>query len=61
MENTKPRYTALQYLSLVARHHGIQAGIEKLIHEYSLEGQEPNRDRLLRIAREIGLEASFNA
>nr|VFJ72874.1 MAG: hypothetical protein BECKFW1821C_GA0114237_103923 [Candidatus Kentron sp. FW] len=37
MENTKPRHTALQCLSLVARHHGIQAGVEKLIHEYSLE------------------------
>nr|VFJ73944.1 MAG: ATP-binding cassette, subfamily B [Candidatus Kentron sp. FW] len=59
MENTKPRHTALQCLSLVARHHGIQAGVEKLIHEYSLEEQEPDRDRLLRIAREIGLKASF--
>nr|VFJ43729.1 MAG: hypothetical protein BECKFW1821A_GA0114235_10053 [Candidatus Kentron sp. FW]VFJ60810.1 MAG: hypothetical protein BECKFW1821B_GA0114236_10603 [Candidatus Kentron sp. FW] len=31
MESAKPRHTALQYLSLVARHHGIWIGVEKPI------------------------------
>nr|VFJ98726.1 MAG: ATP-binding cassette, subfamily B [Candidatus Kentron sp. LFY] len=60
MENGNlPQHTALQCLTLIARHHGIQISVEKLIHEHSLETHEPDRNRLLRIAREIGLEARF--
>lgn len=57
--NTPPQHTALQCLSLIARHHGIQVGIEKLIHEHALESSEPDRNRLQRIAGEIGLKARF--
>ncbi|VFN03095.1 MAG: ATP-binding cassette, subfamily B [Candidatus Kentron sp. G] len=60
MENDKPpQHTALQCLTLIARHHGIQISVEKLIHEHSLESREPDRNRLLRIAGEIGLKARF--
>nr|VFJ60523.1 MAG: ATP-binding cassette, subfamily B [Candidatus Kentron sp. FM]VFJ61931.1 MAG: ATP-binding cassette, subfamily B [Candidatus Kentron sp. FM]VFK10901.1 MAG: ATP-binding cassette, subfamily B [Candidatus Kentron sp. FM] len=60
MENDNPpQHTAVQCLTLIARHHGIQISVEKLIHEHSLESREPDRNRLLRIAGEIGLKARF--
>lgn len=51
--------TAIRCLSLVANHHGIDANTDTLSHKYSLKSSEPDNNRLLRIATEIGLKAKF--
>jgi ATP-binding cassette, subfamily B, bacterial HlyB/CyaB len=53
----KSEHTAARCLSLIARHHGLDAAADRLIHEYSLENGEPTDARLLRMARDLGLKA----
>ena len=50
-------HTSLVCLSLVARHHGIDVSSDRLIHDYSLENEEPSLRRLLRIIKDTGLKA----
>jgi ATP-binding cassette subfamily B protein len=50
-------HTALRCLVAVARHHGLDLSVERLAHEHSLGESEPDGARMLRIAREAGLEA----
>lgn len=52
-----PEHTSLKCLSLVARHHGVDLSVDRMIHEYSLELEEPSLRRLLRIAKDAGFKA----
>jgi len=49
-----PRHTALQCFVAVARHHGLDLSVDRLVHEHALDDAEPDTTRLLRIARESG-------
>ena len=49
--------TGVQCLVAVARHHGVDLGVDRLMHDYAVEGGEPSTDLLLRMAREAGLGA----
>jgi ATP-binding cassette subfamily B protein len=50
------RHTAVKCLSLIGRHHGLDVSADRLIHDYSLENEEPDQRRLLRMARDVGLK-----
>jgi ATP-binding cassette subfamily B protein len=50
------QHTAVRCFALVARHHGADVSAERLIHDYSLEEQEPSVRRLLRIASDYGFK-----
>jgi ATP-binding cassette subfamily B protein len=50
-------HTGLQCLVAVARHHGVDLSVERLVHEHALAEAEPEVPRLLRIAQESGLQA----
>ena len=50
-------HTAIQCLTAIAQHHGLQINPERLIDEYALRAEEPGNGALLRIAAEIGLKA----
>ncbi|QEG23455.1 peptidase domain-containing ABC transporter [Mariniblastus fucicola] len=50
------KHTSLQCLALVARHHGIDVSADRLIHDYSLEFDEPSLKRVLRIGKDTGLK-----
>jgi ATP-binding cassette subfamily B protein len=51
-----PGHTALRCFALLARHHGADVSAERLIHDYSLEYEEPSIPRLLRIAADYGFK-----
>lgn len=51
------QHSAIQCLTAIAQHHGIQVNPERLIHDNALADEEPTTSRLLRIAAEIGLKA----
>ncbi|MEZ6092853.1 MAG: ABC transporter transmembrane domain-containing protein [Pirellulaceae bacterium] len=51
------KHTAVRCLALVARHHGLEASAERLVHDYSLEHEEPTLRRLLRMAQDLSLKA----
>src|SRR5437764_14873650 len=51
--------TCLDCLVSVARHHGIELGVERLRHTYAIAEGPISRALLLRIAREAGLRARF--
>ena len=53
----RAQHTSLQCLALVARHHGVDVSVDRMIHDYSLEEEEPSLRRILRIAKEQGLKA----
>lgn len=50
-------HTAIQCLTAIAQHHGLQVNPERLIHEYALTDNEPTPALLLRMATEVGLKA----
>ncbi|MBB3117519.1 peptidase domain-containing ABC transporter [Pseudoduganella violacea] len=50
-------HTAIQCLTAVAQHHGLQINPERLIDDYALGAVEPAPGVLLRIANDIGLKA----
>jgi subfamily B ATP-binding cassette protein HlyB/CyaB len=50
-------HSAIQSLTAIAQHHGIQVNPERLLHDYALADEEPSPSMLLRIAAEIGLKA----
>ncbi|MDR7047612.1 ATP-binding cassette subfamily B protein [Duganella sp. 3397] len=50
-------HTAVQCLTAIAQHHGLQINPERLIDEYALRAEEPGNGVLLRMASEIGLKA----
>ncbi|MEM7784658.1 MAG: cysteine peptidase family C39 domain-containing protein, partial [Planctomycetota bacterium] len=49
--------TSLTCLALIGRHHGLDISPDRVMHEYSLENEEPTLRRLLRICKESGLKA----
>ncbi|HEY5799907.1 MAG TPA: peptidase domain-containing ABC transporter [Burkholderiaceae bacterium] len=49
-------HTAIQCLTAIAQHHGLQINPEKVVDDYALVA-EPTDSTLLRIAGEIGLKA----
>ena len=59
MEQQINNQTPLQCLVLIARHHGIDLTVEQLIHKYSLTVEALDHRRILRIATEIGLKATY--
>jgi subfamily B ATP-binding cassette protein HlyB/CyaB len=50
-------HTAIQCLTAIAQHHGLQINPERLIDEYALGAEEPGNGVLLRISSDIGLRA----
>lgn len=50
-------HTAVQCLTAIAQHHGLQINPERLIDQYALRAEEPGNGVLLRMASEIGLKA----
>lgn len=50
-------HTAIQCLTAIAQHHGLQINPERLIDDYALGAEEPGDGLLLRIAADIGLKA----
>ncbi|MYN43145.1 ATP-binding cassette domain-containing protein [Duganella sp. FT109W] len=50
-------HTAIQCLTAIAQHHGLQISPERLIDENALRAEEPGVGALLRIAADIGLKA----
>ncbi|MBV7539222.1 peptidase domain-containing ABC transporter [Duganella sp. sic0402] len=50
-------HTAIQCLTAIAQHHGLQINPERLIDENALRAEEPSTGALLRIASDIGLKA----
>ncbi len=49
-------HTALRCFALLARHHGADVSADRLIHDYSLEQEEPSIARILRIASDYGFK-----
>ncbi|HSY28556.1 MAG TPA: cysteine peptidase family C39 domain-containing protein, partial [Burkholderiaceae bacterium] len=54
------QHSAIQCLTAIAQHHGIQVNPERIIHDNALADEEPSPSMLLRIAAEIGLKAKFD-
>ena len=50
-------HTAIQCLTAIAQHHGLQINPERLIDEYAMGAEEPTNGLLLNIAADIGLKA----
>ena len=50
-------HTAVQSLTAIALHHGVQINPERLVAEYALGAQEPGDNLILRMAADIGLKA----
>jgi ATP-binding cassette, subfamily B, bacterial HlyB/CyaB len=53
-------HTAIQCLTAIAQHHGLQVNPERLIDEYALKQEEPGDALLLRIAADAGLKAKVD-
>ncbi|MEC5163423.1 MULTISPECIES: peptidase domain-containing ABC transporter [unclassified Janthinobacterium] len=53
-------HTAIQCLTAIAQHHGLQINPERLIDENALGAEEPGNGALLRIAADIGLKAKID-
>ena len=50
-------HTAVQCLTAIAQHHGLQVNPERLVHDYALGAEEPAPALFLRMASDIGLKA----
>jgi subfamily B ATP-binding cassette protein HlyB/CyaB len=53
-------HTAVQCLTAIAQHHGLQINPERLIDEYALGAEEPGNNLLLRMAADIGMKAKVS-
>ena len=58
-KDSRAQHTSLQCLSLVARHHGVDVSADRLVHDYSLEDEEPSLNRVMRIAKDTGFKTRF--
>ncbi len=54
-------HTALSCFVAVARHHGLDLSVERLLHDYAVGDAEPATPTLLRIAQESGFKAQTMA
>lgn len=52
----EPAHTSLKCLALIGRHHGVDMSVERMIHDYSLEEEEPHQRRILRMAKDSGFK-----
>ena len=50
-------HTAVRCLATVARHHGVDTSVERMVHDFVLGNEEVTLPFLLRMARDIGLRA----
>ena len=50
--------TSVMCLAAIARHHGLAIAAEQIVHENSLDSQEPSLTQLGRIAENIRLKSS---
>src|SRR6476469_3066249 len=50
-------HTAIQCVSAIAQHHGLQINPERLIDDYALKAEEPSTALLLRMTADIGLKS----
>ncbi len=50
-------HTSLQCLVAVARHHGVDLTVQRLLHDYAIGHEQIARGTLVRIAKEAGLRA----
>jgi ATP-binding cassette subfamily B protein len=55
----RPRaaHANLECLVLIARHHGVDASLQGLVHQHALDETEADPETLARIARELGFTA----
>jgi subfamily B ATP-binding cassette protein HlyB/CyaB len=51
------KLTAIQCLAAIARHHGIGAQAQSIIHENAISAEEPSKKELVRVASSIGINA----
>ena len=56
-DESPARHTSLRCLALIARHHSVDINAERLIHDYSLEDEEPSLKRIQRIAKDSGFKS----
>ena len=54
-------HTAVQCLTAIAQHHGLQVNPERLIADYALGAEEPNHLVMLRMAADIGFKAKLES
>ncbi len=57
LSQNAPEHTSLKCISLVARHHGVDLSVDRMVHDYSLELEDPSTRRLLRICKDAGFKA----
>ncbi|MRR49453.1 MAG: peptidase domain-containing ABC transporter [Rhodocyclaceae bacterium] len=56
-EEARFPHTAVQCLTAIAQHHGLQVNPDRLIHDYALGTAEPSPAMFLRMASDVGLKA----
>jgi len=56
-EEARFPHTAVQCLTAIAQHHGLQVNPDRLIHDYALGTAEPSPALFLRMASDVGLKA----
>jgi ATP-binding cassette subfamily B protein len=54
-------HTAVQCLTAIAQHHGLQVNPERLIADYALGAEEPSHLLMLRMAADIGFKAKVES
>lgn len=54
-------HTAIQCLTAIAQHHGLQINPERIIDEYAIANEEATSQLLQRIATDIGLKAKVGS
>ncbi|MEM7456951.1 MAG: peptidase domain-containing ABC transporter [Planctomycetota bacterium] len=52
-------HTSIKCFALVARHHGVDVSADRLIHDYSLEQEEPGLKRFMRIVKDQGFKSKM--
>jgi ATP-binding cassette subfamily B protein len=57
MMTTSAPDTALLTLAMVARHHGVDISVDRIVHDYAIAEPVITTDRLVRIARDYGFHA----
>ncbi len=53
-------HTAIYSFSAIAKHHGVDAEVLRIIHEYALEEDEPTRKLMMRIVNDAGMKGKFS-
>jgi ATP-binding cassette subfamily B protein len=54
-------HTAVQCLTAIAQHHGLQVNPERLIADYALGAEEPSHLVMLRMAADIGFKSKLES